>query len=111
MPMLKAIREVRYASVTYRPGDTFEASDKDAKILKAVKKAEDANDAPKTVDLPNSVMAAKEVGEPAPLSQSYLRRDMRAEGGQTGEAKPSQSSHRGRPRKARTSNASEDDAE
>jgi hypothetical protein len=100
MPMLKATRELRYAGVTLMPGDTFDASDKDARVLKAIKKAEDASEAkPRTVDLPAKAMKATEApAEPeAPLSgNQYMRRDMQAVG-QTGEAISAPSSRRGRP--------------
>ncbi len=42
MVLLVATREMRYAAKQYNRGDQFEASDKDARILKAIKKATDA---------------------------------------------------------------------
>lgn len=42
MVLLVATRELRYAAKQYMTGDRFEASDKDARILKGIKKAKDA---------------------------------------------------------------------
>lgn len=93
MPRLQAIREVRYAGVTYLAGDTFDASDKDAKLLKAIKKAVAAAEEP-AVEIPKEE-------PPAPNFEAghYRRRDMRAEDGRIGETISLQSSRRGRPRK------------
>jgi hypothetical protein len=106
MPKVTATREVRYAGVTYTSGQSFEASEKDAKTLKAIKKVVDATgDAPvSSADLPKAAYQSKteEAEETAaPLSGSYRRRDMRAVG-QTGEEKLSPSLRRGRPPKQRT---------
>lgn len=49
MVLLVATREVRYAAKQYRLGDKFEASEKDARILKAIKKAKDAPPTPAPV--------------------------------------------------------------
>jgi len=112
MALLKAIREVRYAGETRYPGDTFEASDKDAKLLKAIGKAEYGGEPSNKTDLPKRVkQPTKEVAEaPAPLSGTYLRRDMVATG-QTGGDNPAPSSRRGRPPKVQALPYSEDDAE
>ena len=109
MPILKALREVRYASITYQAGETFEATDKDAKVLKAVRKATDAEAAPKTVDLPKEAMVMAEVEEDAAPLSGYLRRDMTV--GQIGAEIPAQSSRRGRPRKVQTLESSGGEAE
>lgn len=52
MPRLIAIKELRYAGLTYLAGTPFEASDKDAKLLKLIGKAKDsvAVERPKHVD-------------------------------------------------------------
>lgn len=41
MPKLVATKPFRYASRTLRPGDEFEASERDANLLKRVRRAED----------------------------------------------------------------------
>ena len=109
---LTATREVRYAGVNYFEGDEFEASEKDAKLLIAIKKAAPGN-VKKTVDLAPEVMARAAKSEPLAedepvnfTSRQYERRDMTA--GPTGGDKLSPSSRRGRPRKERTSAESED---
>lgn len=112
MPTITALKEVVYAGRTYYPGDTFDASEKDAKILCLLRKTSSGAPARRVVDLPPRVAKAVEpevAEEPAPLSGSYLRRDMQAVG-QTGEDKPVQSSRRGRPRKVQVLPDSEDDA-
>ncbi len=112
MPKVKAIKEHRYGGAQRFPGDEYEASDKDAKLLKAVGKSGDATAQKSVADLPKEVMqrAAPEpepevVEEPATPEfrrGEYHRRDMRAEEttelkpetpGRTGEAQQSPSSH------------------
>lgn len=61
MPKLQATTELRYAGKTVRPGDQFDASEKDAKILKAIRKAIDAPVVPKTQKPPR-------VEKPAPVA-------------------------------------------
>jgi len=85
MPILIATRTVRIGRKEYQPGDSFEASDKDAKVWLAVQKAR-LSDAgpPKAVNLPKEVMSRKPVKEvvedeaPKP-KRAYHRRDMTAE--------------------------------
>jgi hypothetical protein len=101
----------------YRAGEDFEAlSERDAKGLYVSGAARYAapfeKKARSVVDIPKRAVKAVEpevAEEPAPLSGTYLRRDMQAVG-QTGEDKPVQSSRRGRPRKVWNSPDSEDDA-
>ncbi len=85
MPTLEATRTVRYAGKDQQPGDQFEASDKDAKILIAIKKAKVPEGPVKTAsDLPSEIMSRSSRREPltevvedeAPKSQAYHRRDM-----------------------------------
>lgn len=94
MPKLEVIaKAVRYAGKEYRFGQTFDASDKDAKVLKAIKKVKDAApEVPKTQRVPERkpvvetrVMAAE---APAPTADGsdgeasrrrYRRSDMRSE--------------------------------
>lgn len=40
MPKIRALKEVKYAGSLRRPGDVFEATDREAKLLAAIKKAE-----------------------------------------------------------------------
>jgi hypothetical protein len=80
---LTATREVRYAGVNYYEGDKFEASDKDAKLLIAIKKAT-AGDIKRTVDLPAEVLSravhVEEDAAPANFTKRrYRRRDLSAE--------------------------------
>jgi hypothetical protein len=98
-----AVKRVKYphgnAGKEYQPGEPFEAlSERDAKGLYIAGKAKYGKAANKT-DLPKPAVTVKEVeAEPAPLSRSYLRRDMTAEpAGLTGQDNPSPSSRRGRP--------------
>lgn len=117
MPNLEATRTVRYGGKDRQPGDQFEASDKDAKILKAIGKAKDwEGPAKSVVDLPDEpkktapkptvqpkAMKAQEVEDQPIAPLHYLRRDMRAEDGPTGGAKSAQSSPRGRQPKKQNS--------
>lgn len=111
MPELKALRELRYGGKTIFPGEGFEASEKEAKLLKAIGKATDGEVANKT-DLPKAATAPEPAPEPDPVplqdAGHYQRRDMRAEDGQTGEETSPASSRRGRRRKAQTSDDSEE---
>lgn len=85
MPILVATRTVRIGRTEYKPGDSFEASDKDAKTWIAIRKARLSDPSPpKAVNLPKEVMAkapVKEVVEDEAPKQkrSYHRRDMTAE--------------------------------
>lgn len=75
MPTLTAIAELRYAGRTVHPGDDFEASERDAKLLKAIKKAKDAGTQKSILDVP----AAPVVGEDDDLPT--LRSEYEAEVG------------------------------
>lgn len=101
MPKLQATRELRYAGVTLKPGDIFEASDKDAKVLKLIKKATVApavtratqkppkvekvmapEVAPLPVEAPATVEAKTETETSDQMGygrQGYRRRDLRSE--------------------------------
>lgn len=91
MPKLEVIgRALRYAKVEYKAGETFEASDKDAKVLKAVKRAKDAAaEAPKPVAAPRPAVETRVMTPEVPVSSDdgdssttrrrYRRNDMRAE--------------------------------
>lgn len=104
---LTATREVRYAGINYYEGDEFEASDKDAKLLIAIKKAT-PEPVKRAVDLDPEVMG-RGSKEPLPEenfpSRQYERRDLTA--GPTGGERQSSLPRRGRPRK----NAISDDTE
>lgn len=72
---LIARRKVTYANRALRPGESFEASSKDAAILTAIGAAEAAQ----SVDEPAAVESESE--EPRrQRRRSYRRRDMIAEG-------------------------------
>lgn len=87
---LVAIQEVYYASRTRRPGDEFEASEQDGRILKGIGKAKDA---PKIetetmkAPPPPPAPASKQTQPPIPMQSGdvpprkriYRRRDMIAE--------------------------------
>jgi hypothetical protein len=100
MPTLEAIKIVRYGGKDQQPGDVFEASEKDAKTLKLIKKAKDASGPVKSAaDLPSEVMQRSSRREPvtedepevvekvveavkedeAPKPQTYLHRAMVAD--------------------------------
>ena len=63
MNLIVTCRELRYAGETYLRGARFEASDKDAKLLKAVKKAADAPADPVPMREAASVRPAQPVAE------------------------------------------------
>jgi hypothetical protein len=120
MPKLTALKEVRYAGKTIHAGQSFDASEKDARVLTAIGKvsgAEPANktDLPKVTTTKAAASAPEPEGEQAdPLERStkYQTRHMEADqAGLTGEAASQQSSRRGRRRKDQESTSSEDDAE
>jgi hypothetical protein len=112
MPNLQAKVRFPYGKKVLQVGETFEASEKIAKLLKGMGKAEDATEITSRTDLPKEVMKRapkKEAAEePAPLAPTYQRRDMQATG-QTGEEKPAPSSRRGRRPKVFGSTAFEED--
>lgn len=67
MPKLEALTEIRYGGKTVNKGETFEVLEKDVKILKAIKKAQDPNpEPPKTQKRPPATKAADTVVEPKP---------------------------------------------
>lgn len=92
MKLVVACRELRYAGKTLYEGDAFDASDKDAKVLVAVKKAKMPDDksaaraaARQQSDLPLSPAVAQPeapqpvAGAPEPTARPrYRRRDMTA---------------------------------
>ena len=93
MPVLIATRTVRIGGTEYKPGDSFEAPDKDAKRWIAIKKAR-LSDAgpPKAVNLPKEVMSrAPTIGTKVETAEvkaeetveapkrHYRRRDMSAD--------------------------------
>ena len=66
MVKLIAIKEVRYAGVSRVPGTRtaeFDASEKDAKVLRAVKKA---------IDAPAKAVTAAAVAQPEPVKTESL---------------------------------------
>lgn len=91
MVRLEAISLVRYAGRDQHPGDVFDASEKDAKFLKAIKRAKDAPEVkrPKLVEIKAPVYRTAAVTpaptvEPetetdVPAKRQYRRRDMSAE--------------------------------
>lgn len=89
MQKLTAIKEFRYGGAQRFPGDQFDASDKDAKLLAAVGRAEIAKprELPRHIETQRATVKKMEAEDEAPKSEPgrYLRRDMQAEGGQTGE--------------------------
>ena len=75
MPDLIAKRAYRYGGRALQPGDAFEASPRYARILKAIRKAEDAPLIPIGDD-----EGAEEGAAPAGRGRGrYQRRDLRAE--------------------------------
>lgn len=111
MPTLKALKRFPYGRKVMEPGQPFEASDKDARLLKMLGKASDMDPAPKHVNLPKQKVEEAPAEPEAPLHGRYQRRDMRATDGQTGEETQSSSSRRGRRPKEQDSTSQEDDAE
>lgn len=86
MPDLTAIKEHRYGGKQRFPGDDYTATEKDAKLLKAVGRAKDRAESPKSpVDLPAEVMSRnlepveEPNADPEPARGEYLRRDLTAE--------------------------------
>lgn len=118
MPLYEVITDKQaFGRQHYARGEVIDVSPdnvKHAELLCNLRKLK-ATDSPakNKTDLPKPVAKVEEapVEPEAPLSRSYHRRDMVAEGSQTGEDSLSPSSRRGRPRKAWYSNVSEDDSE
>jgi len=112
MVPLRATTELRYAGVTLHAGDAFEATDRDARLLKAIGKAVGDGSLPNRTDLPvlKSKEAPVEPEAPLPGLGAYQRRDLRAEDGRSGEASAARSSRRARPRKEPALPDSGDDA-
>lgn len=75
---LRATKEFRYAGRLLSPGDEFNATDRDARVLTAVKRAEIASQSTTTRALKaESEPAPKKAAKKAPKS-TYNRRDMKA---------------------------------
>ena len=75
MPELIATRAYRYGGRALQPGDPFEASSRDARLLKAIRKAKAAPEVVASDEEPSGDEAAQ-------VSRGrgrYQRRDMRAE--------------------------------
>lgn len=79
MVNLVAKKDMRYASRDLRAGECFEATDKDAEILKGVGHAEDAADDGAADDAANA--QSQQPRKP----RTYRRRDLLAEGSGDGE--------------------------
>jgi hypothetical protein len=94
MPTMESLVEFRYGGKNLKPGDRFEARDKDVIILKAVRKAKDASpEVPKTQTPPEPKAAEPVVTQalkPEPhdghenpteirVRRNYRRRDMTSE--------------------------------
>lgn len=73
MPTLRAIKELRYASQQRAPGDVFEASERDARLLVAIRKAE-AHDP----DKPRRGRPPKPKPEPEQADTKVAAKDLRA---------------------------------
>lgn len=110
MVKIVATQKLPYGSKHYAAGEEFEASDKDARLLVKIGRAahvQVAHHAPAAVAATPPEPASPEVQEAAQEApdhpRTYSRRDMQAApAGQTGPAKSSPSSRRGRPPKAKT---------
>lgn len=120
MPTLIADRRMPYGKNVVQKDEKFEASDKDAKVLIATRRARLA-DQPKAVDLPETVMQRASKREPlaeeaAPLPESgtYQTRHLEAgepTGRRRGRPRKSQSSHQDQASEDSTSEDSEDASE
>lgn len=122
MVQIIATREIRYAGKRVLPGERFDASEKDAKIYVAIKRATlpppEPTPPPRAIRTmsappPKPASAASPEAAPAPEPeaeaapeatahpQTYSRRDMAAEplAGQTGQVRPSPSSRQAPPPK------------
>lgn len=110
--LISKIDKLKYGKRAYSFGDAFEATERDAILLKKLGRASDAPVQRKMVDLPPQKVTQEAPAEPeAPLSSFYHRRDMRATDGPIGEATQPSLSRRGRPRKEQISTSQKDDAE
>lgn len=83
MPDLIAIKRHPYAGKSREVGDHFEARDRDAKLLIAVRKARYATDAdaiePSEPDAPEgNALTAEEPQAPSAPKRTYRRRDITA---------------------------------
>lgn len=88
MPRLKATKSMRYASRRLEPGDEFDANNRDARVLKAIGKAEDAPEPRRgpgrprrepVVEAPPVEPIVEPDDEQTRTVPRYLRRDMQAE--------------------------------
>jgi len=59
MPIITAVRELRYAGRTIVPGEAFDASEKDAKLLVAIGKARAAGEAPRVPKTEEDIVALR----------------------------------------------------
>lgn len=60
MPIITAVRELRYAGRTIVPGESFDASEKDAKLLVAIGKARAAaGEAPRVPKTEEDIVALR----------------------------------------------------
>lgn len=70
-----ALKEFRYAGKQLLAGDPFEASDRDVRLLRAIKNAKLAEG----VDDPDAGGKGQQKGPGGPAKRTYKRRDMKAE--------------------------------
>lgn len=110
--LISKIDKLKYGKGVYSFGEAFDATDRDAALLKKIGRATDAPVQRKMVNLPVHEIKQEAPAEPeAPLSSFYQRRDMRAMDGPIGETTQPSLSRRGRPRKEQISTSQKDDAE
>jgi hypothetical protein len=114
MVKIVATQNMPYGNRRYAAGEEFDASDRDAKLLVKIGRAAHVHPAshvhavfktenvvPVVEPSPSEAQEAAPGAQPSP--RQYTRRDMTAEpAGQTGPAKPPQSSRRGRQPRAST---------
>lgn len=74
MPTLTATKALRYAGQSLEVGDKFEASDRDARLLKAVGRAADREEEAPSVDVETPVV-------PSPVKNKYQTRRIKAADG------------------------------
>lgn len=102
-----ALQSLPYGKKRYAAGDEVEVSEKDARLLIGIKRARAASAPVQSPPAPLKMKAPTREVEAAPEApphpQQYHRRDLTAEPtGQTGPARASQLSPRGRPSRDKT---------
>lgn len=77
---LRVLKQHRFAGVRYSPGDTYEATGRNARILVAAKLSVEAGSIPASEDSGREYGRRDLTAEQGRQKRKYTRRDMKAEG-------------------------------